>query len=251
MGHRDSPKTVLTSFQMHKTRFLFLLTIAALALLAAAAALGAGSAQSPAGTAGAFTYRGVVTHIVDGDTLDVRLASGKVERIRLIGIDTPERGACYAAKATERARQLAMSKPVVLRGDPTQDTRDRYGRLLAYVWIPGGKDLGYQLLAGGFAKVYVYRDAFVRLPAYRNAEAAAKGATGGQWKACGTTAAVPVTPAPTPPPSSSCHPSYSPCLPIVGDLDCADIRAMGVAPVRVLGSDPYRLDGDNDGWGCE
>jgi hypothetical protein len=46
-------------------------------------------------------------------------------------------------------------------------------------------------------------------------------------------------------------PSYSPCLPIVGDLDCADIRAMGVAPVRVLGSDPYRLDGDNDGLGCE
>ena len=42
-----------------------------------------------------------------------------------------------------------------------------------------------------------------------------------------------------------------PCLPVVGDLDCADIRAMGVAPVRVLGSDPYRLDGDNDGLGCE
>ena len=45
--------------------------------------------------------------------------------------------------------------------------------------------------------------------------------------------------------------SYSPCLPIVDDLDCADIRAMDVAPVRVLGSDPYRLDGDNDGLGCE
>jgi hypothetical protein len=59
-------------------------------------------------------------------------------------------------------------------------------------------------------------------------------------------------PVPTPPPSGSkCHPSYSPCLPIVDDLDCADIRAMGVAPVRVLGSDPYRLDGDNDGLGCE
>jgi hypothetical protein len=51
--------------------------------------------------------------------------------------------------------------------------------------------------------------------------------------------------------AGNCHPSYSPCLPIVGDLDCADIRALGVAPVRVLGSDPYRLDGDNDGYGCE
>jgi hypothetical protein len=56
---------------------------------------------------------------------------------------------------------------------------------------------------------------------------------------------------PTPPPSQGCHPSYSPCLPVVGDLDCADVRALGVAPVRVLGSDPYRLDADNDGLGCE
>ena len=201
-------------------------------------------------TAGAFTYRGTVAHIVDGDTLDVRLVSGKSERIRLIGIDTPERGECYAAKATERARQLAMSQPVVLRGDPTQDTRDRYGRLLAYVWIPGGRDLGYQLVAGGFAKVYVYRNAFERLPAYRSAERAAKGAAGGQWKACTAGTPVPV-PALTPPSGSGCHSSYSPCLPIVGDLDCADVRALGVAPVRVLGSDPYRLDGDSDGLGCE
>jgi micrococcal nuclease len=230
-------------------KILLLLAFAALTCVTAAAAA-TGSPESPAATAGAFTYRGIVTHIVDGDTLDVRLASGKSERIRLIGIDTPERGECYATKATERARLLAMSKPVVLRGDATQDTRDRYGRLLAYVWIPGGKDLGYQLIAGGFAKVYVYRNPFQRLSAYRNAEAGAKGATGGQWKACGTPTTL-TTPAPTPPSGSNCHASYSPCLPIVGDLDCADVRALGVAPVRVLGSDPYRLDGDNDGWGCE
>ena len=237
---------------MRKPHFLSLALLAALAwaTMAAAATSRTDGAASPTATAGAFTYRGTVTHIVDGDTLDVRLASGKSERIRLIGIDTPERGECYATKATERARLLAMSKPVVLRGDATQDTRDRYGRLLAYVWIPGGKDLGYQLIAGGFAKVYVYRNPFQRLSAYRNAEAGAKGATGGQWKACGTTP-PPTTPPPTPPSGSNCHASYSPCLPIVSDLDCADVRALGVAPVRVLGSDPYRLDGDSDGWGCE
>src|SRR6185436_19567612 len=117
-----------------------------------------------------------------------------------------------------------------------------------------GKDLGYQLIAGGFAKVYVYRNAFQRLPAYRTAGAGAKSAKAGQWKACAAPApvAAPV-PAPTPPTpaGTNCHPSYSPCLPIVDDLDCADIRAMGVAPVRVLSSDPYRLDADNDGLGCE
>ena len=203
--------------------------------------------------AGNFTHTGVVTHVVDGDTIDVRLASGKRERVRLIGIDAGERGACFAAQATQRARQLALSKQVVLRGDATQDTRDRYGRLLAYVWLPGGRDLGFQLIAGGFAKVYVYRAPFQRLSAYRTAQSRAQAGPVGSWKSCAvqsTPPPVPVVPAP-PPPSGNCHPSYSPCLPIVGDLDCADIRAMGVAPVRVLGSDPYRLDGDDDGYGCE
>jgi endonuclease YncB( thermonuclease family) len=229
---------------MHKIPLSVAITAAALTCVAA------GRADAPSATAGAFTYRGTVTHIVDGDTLDVRLTSGKTERIRLIGIDTPERGICFFSQATARARQLAMSKQVVLRGDASQDTRDRYGRLLAYVWIPGGKDLGYQLLAGGFAKVYVYRTAFGRLPAYRTAEAAAKGVTAGQWNACAGSANPPPTPTPVSP-GSGCHSSYSPCLPIVADLDCDDVRALGVAPVRVFGSDPYRLDGDNDGLGCE
>lgn len=219
--------------------------------IAAAAALCALTVvATTAAGAGDFSHRGVVTRVVDGDTLDVRLANGKRERVRLIGIDTAERGACFAAEATRRVRELALSKPVVLRGDPTQDTRDRYGRLLAYVWIPGGRDLGYQLLAGGFAKVYVFRNAFQRLPAYRTAETRARTRAAGTWKACGTIR--PAAPAPpVAPPAQGCHSSYSPCLPIVGDLDCADVRALGLAPVRVLGSDPYRLDGDDDGFGCE
>src|SRR3990170_4133624 len=228
---------------MRKAHQALLLMLAALTCVAAAQA-------TPTSSTGAFTYRGTVTHVVDGDTIDVRLTSGKTERIRLIGIDTPERGVCFTSQATARTRQLAMSRHVVLRGDATQDTRDRYGRLLAYVWIPGGRDLGYQLVAGGFAKVYVYRNAFTRLSAYRNAEAAAKRSATGQWKACARPTPTP-TPTPAPPAAGNCHASYSPCLPIVGDLDCADIRSMGVAPVRVLGSDPYRLDGDDDGWGCE
>ena len=196
-----------------------------------------------------FTQKGVVTEVIDGDTIRVRLAGGKNERVRLVGIDAAERGACFASAATARARQLALSKPVVLRGDRTQDTRDRYGRLLAYVWLPGGRDLGYQLVSGGFAKVYVYRAAFERLAAYRTAESRAKSAPAGTWKACGATIR-PVVPSP-PSPSAGCHASYTPCLPIVGDLDCADVRALGLAPVRVTGSDPYRLDGDGDGYGCE
>ena len=219
--------------------------ITLLCLLAAAVAASASARQSAT-----FTQKGVVTEVLDGDTVRVRLLNGTSQRVRLIGIDAAERGACFAAQATARARKLVLSKPVVLRGDATQDTRDRYGRLLAYVWIPGGRDLGYRLVAGGFAKVYVYREAFQRLAAYRNAESKARSARAGTWKACGSTTITPILPSP-PPASGNCHPSYTPCLPVVGDLDCADVRALGVAPVRVLGSDPYRLDGDGDGLGCE
>lgn len=48
-----------------------------------------------------------------------------------------------------------------------------------------------------------------------------------------------------------CHPSYDPCLPVVEDLDCSDVVAMGAAPVIVGGPDDYELDRDHDGIGCE
>ena len=156
------------------------------ALLLCALALGAAilaSSSSPAGS-GSFTYRGSVTHVVDGDTVEVLLRNGRLERIRLIGIDTPERGVCFSQRATVRARQLALGKAVVLRGDVTQATRDRHGRLLAYVRLPDGRDLGLELIAGGFGRVYVYRDAFERLPAYREAETRARLGLQGQWSAC-------------------------------------------------------------------
>jgi endonuclease YncB( thermonuclease family) len=217
--------------------------VLALAALAAHAALAAPN--------GRFTERGTVTYVVDGDTVDVRLADGQRERVRLLGIDAPERGACQSRQASARARVLALGRRVVLRGDASQDTRDRYGRLLAYVWLPGGKDLGYQLVAGGFAEVYVHDGAFGRLAAYRRAELGARSAPRGLWRRCGTkpppTSGQPLVP----PPAKDCHPSYSECLPIVADIDCADVRGLGMAPVRVTGSDPYRLDGDGDGWGCE
>ena len=85
---------------------------------------------------------GSVTSVIDGDTVQVRLSTGRSERVRLVGIDAPERGACWSAQATAAASRLAAGRPVTLRGDATQDTRDRYGRLLAYVWLPGGQDLG-------------------------------------------------------------------------------------------------------------
>jgi micrococcal nuclease len=60
-------------------------------------------------------------------------------------------------------------------------------------------------------------------------------------------------PAAAPAPTGKCDPNYAGgCVPPAPpDLDCADIRALGIAPVRVVGADPHRLDGDGDGLGCE
>ena len=228
------------------------LTIAA--LLTALAGVSAGLIVATPGTAAAerFAYQGIVTRVVDGDTIDVRLSSGRRERVRLIGIDTPERGACFSSQASSRARALALNKRVTLRGDVTQDLRDRYGRLLAYVDIAGRTDLAQGLIRGGYGSVYVYKHPFARVASYRAAQASASTTRRGLWSTC-RAAVVPAVPLPPTQaaPSGGCHPNYTNCLPIVGDLDCADVRRMGKAPVQVLGADPYRLDGDNDGLGCE
>jgi hypothetical protein len=64
-----------------------------------------------------------------------------------------------------------------------------------------------------------------------------------------------VTPVKTQTPESNCHPSYSGCLKQnVGDYDCTGGSGNGpnyTGPVQVYGSDPFDLDRDNDGWGCE
>jgi Staphylococcal nuclease homologue len=104
--------------------------------------------------------------------LDVRLSNGRRDRIRVLGIDTPERGACYSAEATARTSALAGGKRVRLIGDARQPTRDRFGRRLAYVTVPGGADLGQRLLAGGFARVLVVGRRFSRYPSYVATESA-------------------------------------------------------------------------------
>ena len=68
------------------------------------------------------------------------------------------------------------------------------------------------------------------------------------YKAAGTPVASSVT---APSPSTGCDPNYAGCIPLFPpDLNCGDIKALGLAPVTVLGKDPHRLDGDGDGKAC-
>jgi endonuclease YncB( thermonuclease family) len=124
----------------------------------------------------------VVTRVVDGDTLE--LDNG--ETVRLIGIDTPEvygGTECGGAQASAYMERIATGRRVSVRTDPTQDTYDRYERLLAYLEA-GGRDLGEAVLRAGWARVYVYDEPFRRLAAYRQAGSAARGGDRGIWGRC-------------------------------------------------------------------
>ena len=175
-----------------RTRLRWLIAGAAAASLSG---LGFLAADVFASASGAFTYTGTVVHVVDGDTLDVQVPGQGKLRVRVVGIDTPERGACYFSQATKRANLLANGKRVVLHGDRTQATRDRYGRLLAYVDIGGNVDLGLQLIQDGFGKVYVYGGKpFLRVAPYRKAQQLAQSTELGLWN-CGRTGEPIVLPA--------------------------------------------------------
>lgn len=91
----------------------------------------------------------LVTHVIDGDTIDVSGPDGLVERVRVIGIDAPERDQCGYAPATAAMRRLVDGRQVVLVAG-ARDDRDRYGRLLRYVEVDG-VDAGLELIRGGLA----------------------------------------------------------------------------------------------------
>jgi micrococcal nuclease len=94
-----------------------------------------------------------VVRVVDGDTIAVRLR-GKVEKVRYIGVDTPESVKpgtpvqCYAKRASAFNHRLVGGRSVQLRFD--QELRDRYGRLLAYVFA-GGRFVNAELVRRGYA----------------------------------------------------------------------------------------------------
>lgn len=105
------------------------------------------------------TVTAVVTHVVDGDTVDVEL-DGKKERIRLLLVDTPEVNVSdkppqpFGPEATEFAEQVLSGKEVRLEFDGPE--RDKYDRMLAYLWI-GDSLFNQMLLEEGLARVaYVY-----------------------------------------------------------------------------------------------
>lgn len=139
---------------------------------------------------GRVVQKGRVTDVVDGDTIKVRLSSGKVRTVRLLGIDTPEVYGgvqCGGREASAFTKKLLpIGRKVRLTSDPTQAKVDRYGRILRYVTRkPGGLDVDKRIVRAGWATVYVYAGVpFERTAKYRKAQAFAKKHDRGIWGLC-------------------------------------------------------------------
>lgn len=182
------------------------ITSAAAALAVAAAAVGLAfhwdlldleRAGEPGAPAQATTA--TVAYVIDGDTIAVTLPgeSGAPQRVRLLGINTPEvsrgdsPGECGAEDATAQLEELLPEgAPVRLTADARADDADRYERLLRYVELEDGTDAGRALIEQGLAVAWVPTSEPnpERLPDYEDATAAARQAQVGSWATCPTMA---------------------------------------------------------------
>lgn len=116
-----------------------------------------------------------VAEVIDGDT--VNLADG--ERVRYIGLNTPERDEAYYDEATQLNRQLLNAGPVQLEFDV--ETQDQFGRTLAYIWVDGVL-VNLEIVRQGYANMLVVPPNNRYEAEFRQAEAEARQAKRGMWQ---------------------------------------------------------------------
>lgn len=134
------------------------------------------------------TYQ--IDHYIDGDTIAVNM-DGKVETIRFIGIDTPETHKpntpvqCYGPAAAAHTQSVIKNAggKVRLAADSEGTNRDRYNRLLRYVYLPDGTLVNQLNIEQGYAFYYPYFP-FTKKADFKAAQDTAKAAGRGLWSAC-------------------------------------------------------------------
>lgn len=132
------------------------------------------------------TYR--VAKFEDGDTITVDM-NGTLERIRMIGVDTPETQdprvpvQCYGKAASEFTKNLIGANAVRLEADPTNTNRDRYNRLLRYVYLPDNRMVNAEIIKSGYGFAYTLFP-FEKLEEFRTYQNQAREQNLGLWGAC-------------------------------------------------------------------
>ena len=196
--------------------------------------------------------------VIDGDTIEVSL-DGKNESVRIIGINTPEVVdprkpiECLGQEASRHAGLYFedTDKKLWLEADPTQDDRDKYQRLLRYVFTDEGSvDYGKVMIALGYANEYTYRTPHKYQEVYKQTEEEAREAKKGLWA---DDACINYTTTNT---SGSINTSGS-NKSTGGDKDCSDFASHEEAQAYFIskGGSPSnnvdRLDRNRDGIACE
>lgn len=131
----------------------------------------------------------IVRSVVDGDTIEVSFGGGPGERVRLLGIDTPETVKpdapvdCFGPEASGATKDLlAPGTTVIVQRDT--EARDRYGRLLGYIWRTDGTFVNRVLVAEGFARTLSIAPNTAHRGDLAAAAAEARAAGRGLWSSC-------------------------------------------------------------------
>ncbi|MHB1016635.1 MAG: thermonuclease family protein [Coriobacteriia bacterium] len=175
-----------------KTAASAALVVALTVLVAWGCTLLPGPSPEPLAGAPEVTRAEVIRH-TDGDTAHFRLQSGAEERVRFIGIDTPEVGEHaepYGAEAAAyTARAIPVGTTVWLETDA--ELRDKHGRLLAYVWLEQpmsggeaevrGKMLNARIVLDGFASAFTYPPNVKYTDVLKGLQAEARSTRRGLW----------------------------------------------------------------------
>lgn len=177
-----------------------------------------------------------VARVIDGDTLEC--VSG--ERVRLTLIDSPEMSQGPLGTLARQALLELAPPGTDLRVELDVAERDRYRRVLAYLYLPDGTMVNEAMVRRGYATTMVVPPNVRYVERIRRAAQLARDEGVGLWSA---------EPAETEA-ASDCSEAYPDhCIPPPPpDLDCADVPHKRF---RVLYPDPHRFDGDGDGVGCE
>ena len=188
----------------------------------------------------------LVERVVDGDTIIVR----GVGRVRLIGVDTPETVhprrpvECFGKEASAFTKRLLEGRRARLEYD--QERTDRYGRTLAYVYLPNGTFANAEIVRQGYGHAYT-RFPFRYLEEFRRHEREARQGERGLWGAqCEEAQQVRAAGDELPAGAARYDDNGN------GRISCAEARAHGIAPVR-RGHPAYAhmRDGNNNGVVCE
>jgi micrococcal nuclease len=208
-----------------------------------------------------------VSRVIDGDTIEVSPAVNGLKDVRLIGVDTPETVdpaegiEPYGPQASDFAtRELALRR---VRLEFDEERMDRYGRLLAYIFLDGSM-FNEELVEKGYAQAYPYPPNTTHAATFAVAQRRARAAGLGIWglsmaqkcqladRGNGIGEGSPGCASGSgQQPSQGTNPGGRQPSPAEGDYDCSDFSTRSQAQRQLLPDDPYRLDSDGDGVACE